>query len=81
MNLLPQPCQAAGEQSAGLLCRMLADHLELAQYRRNFLHGQRRQAFEKLLAALQAQAVESNLQAFGGFGEAGIGGVIGFAHH
>ncbi|MCY1557637.1 hypothetical protein D9M68_945050 [compost metagenome] len=60
---------------------MLADHLELAQYRRNFLYGQRRQAFEKLLAALQAQAVESDLQAFGGFGKAGIGGVIGLAHH
>ncbi|EJT84778.1 hypothetical protein PPS11_17720 [Pseudomonas putida S11] len=81
VDFLPQPCQAACEQAAGLLRGVLADQLKLAQYRRDLFDGHCWQALEQLFAALQAQAVEGDFQAFGGLCQAGIGGVIGFAHH
>ncbi len=81
MDFLPQPRQSAGEQATGLLRGMLTDHLELAQHRRDVFHRQRWQALEQQCAALKAQAIERNLQAFGRLGLAGVGRVVGFAHH
>ncbi|MNH30811.1 hypothetical protein D3C73_1348540 [compost metagenome] len=81
MNFLPQPRQAAGEQAAGLLRSMLADQQELPQYRRYVVVRQRWQAGKQFPAARQAQPVKGDFQAFGGFCLAGVGGMIGLAHH
>lgn len=81
VDFLPQPRQAAGEKAAGLLCGVLADHQELAQHGRDVGVRQCRQAIEQLLAACQAQAIEGDFQAFGRLSLAGIGRVIGLAHH
>ncbi|MCY1187992.1 hypothetical protein D9M73_290390 [compost metagenome] len=59
---------------------MLADQQELAQHRRNVFVRHRGEAFEQLLAARQAQAVEGDFQALGRFRLAGVGRMVGLAH-
>ena len=81
MDFLPQACKAAGEQAIGLLGGVLADQQELAQYRRDLVIRHGGQAGQQLAGARQAQAVEGDFQAFGGFRLAGVGRVVGFAHY
>ena len=56
MNVLPQTRQAAGEQTAGLLGRVLAYQQQLAQGHRNVFFRHRGQARQQLLGAFEAEA-------------------------
>gem|GEM_PF-4928506 len=64
VDVLPQPCEAGGEQPVGLLAGMPADQHHLTQRPRHVLGLHRRYASQQRLGALQADAAERDLEAF-----------------
>ncbi|MNV82908.1 hypothetical protein D3C71_1766770 [compost metagenome] len=80
MNVLPQPCQATGKKTVGLLGGVLADQLQLPQGWRDLVAGHCRQAGEQFFRAFEAQASDRHLKVFAGLGQAAVGVAVGLAN-
>ncbi|MNN36392.1 hypothetical protein D3C81_1502870 [compost metagenome] len=81
VDVLPQARQATGKKTIGLLRGVLADHLQLTQGFGDFELGFGGQACEQLFGALQAEAIDRDLEVFRRFGHAAVGVPVGFANH
>ncbi|GAB0076449.1 hypothetical protein TOC8171_18500 [Pseudomonas syringae] len=80
MDVLPEPCKAAGKQPVGLLRGVLADQNQLSVGGRDFLGRFGRQASQKRFGTRQPQTVYRDFEALGLFGQA-MSVMIGLAHH
>ncbi|MNP34377.1 hypothetical protein D3C76_1276600 [compost metagenome] len=81
MDVLPQPRQAAGKKTVGLLRGVLADHLQLTQGFGDLGLGFDGQPREQFFGALQAEAIDRNLEVFRRLDHAAMGMPVGFANH